>query len=385
MKKKLHKDTIATRAGIETDHQHGAIVPPLYLSTNFAFKEVGQEQPYEYSRQGNPTRDHLTQALSELEGGVGGEITSSGMAAVTLIANILKLKSKVILPHDCYGGTFRLFRTLAEKGILDIHFINQGDIDLVERTIKKIKPDLVWIETPSNPLLQAVDIEKISNIAKKFDALVAVDNTFLSPALQNPLMLGADIVMHSSTKYINGHSDIISGAVITNDEEILSDLKFWANNLGITGAPFDSYLALRGLRTLSIRMEKHEKNASAIVELLSNNSKVKSVYYPGLEEQPSHAIAKKQQNGFGGMLSFEIKGGLGSVKQFVDGIEIFSFAESLGGFESLITHPYTMSHAVLTPKEKANVGISEGLIRISAGLENTEDLIDALDAGLKKI
>ena len=276
MGKKFKKETIASKAGIGTDIQHGAIVPPLYLGTNFEYEEIGKEPPYEYSRQGNPTRDHLIQALSDLEEGLGGEILSSGMAAISLVANILELKSKVILPHDCYGGTFRLFSSLAEKGSLEVYFINQGSKSFLEQSIDEINPDLIWIESPSNPLLQVVDIEKIANKAKKNHSLVAVDNTFLSPSLQNPLKLGADIVMHSTTKYINGHSDVIGGAVITNDSEILSKLKFWANNLGIAGSPFDSYLALRGLRTLSLRMKQHEQNASALVELLSNHPKILS-------------------------------------------------------------------------------------------------------------
>tara|TARA_B100000287_G_C20651668_1_gene787109 strand:- start:1042 stop:2190 length:1149 start_codon:yes stop_codon:yes gene_type:complete len=382
MKKKSNKETIASKAGIGSDQQHGAIVPPVYLSSNFIFDELGKEQSYEYTRQRNPTRDHLIKALSDLESGIGGEILSSGMAAVTLVINILALKSKVILPHDCYGGTFRLFSSLAEKGMLEVHFINQGEESFLNQAIEKINPDLIWIETPSNPLLQAVDINKISKKAKIYNSLVVVDNTFLSPSLQNPLLLGADLVMHSTTKYINGHSDVIGGAVITNDEEILSKLKFWSNNLGITGSPFDSYLSLRGLRTLGIRMEKHEENATAIVELLSNNSKVESLYYPGLLNHPSHEIAKKQQSGFGGMLSFELKDGLSSVKSFLKKIEL-PFAGSLGGFESLVSHPYTMTHGILTPEQKKEIGISENLIRISAGLENTDDLIEAFKSALE--
>jgi cystathionine gamma-synthase len=320
-----------------------------------------------------------------MEDGVGGEILSSGMAAVTLVANILNNNSKVILPHDCYGGTHRLFSSLAEKGILEAYFINQGHESFCKETIKEIQPDLIWVETPSNPLLQAVDIKKISKEAKACNALVAADNTFLSPSLQNPLKLGADIVMHSTTKYINGHSDVIGGALITNDHKILLKLKFWANALGITGSPFDSYLTLRGLRTLGIRMEKHEKNAAAIVELLLKHPKVAKVYYPGLPTHPSHVIAKKQQSGFGGMLSFEILDGLVGVKNFIEGMKILPLAASLGGFESLVSHPYTMTHGNLTPNQKKEIGISESLIRISAGLENTEDLLEAVNLGLKKI
>lgn len=383
--KKFKKETIAAKAGIGSDMHHGSIVPPLYLSSNFEYKELGKEQEYEYTRETNPSRDHLINALTDLEDGVGGEILSSGMAAITLVANILNNNSKVILPHDCYGGTHRLFSSLAEKGILEAYFIDQGEESFCKKTISEINPDLIWIETPSNPLLQAVDIQEISKEAKACNALVAVDNTFLSPSLQNPLKLGADIVMHSTTKYINGHSDVIGGALITNNNEILLKLKFWANALGITGSPFDSYLTLRGLRTLSIRMEKHEKNATAIVELLSKHPKIDKIYYPGLTSHPSHAIAKKQQSGFGGMLSFEILGGLAEVKSFIKGIQTLPLAASLGGFESLVSHPYTMTHGNLTPNQKKEVGISESLIRISAGLENTEDLLEAVNLGLEKI
>ena len=382
MSKKFKKKTIASKAGIGTDTQYGSIVPPIYLGTNFEYKELGKEPIYEYTRQENPTRDLLIKALSDLEEGLGGEILSSGMAAISLVANILELKSKVILPHDCYGGTFRLFSSLAEKGIFEVYFLNQGNKSFIEKSIDEINPDLIWIESPSNPLLQVVDIQEIVKKSKKKNALVAVDNTFLSPSLQNPLKLGADIVMHSTTKYINGHSDVIGGAVITNDAKILSKLKFWANNLGITGSPFDSYLTLRGLRTLSLRMKQHEQNASALVELLSNHPKVSHVYYPGLKHHPSHEIAKKQQSGFGGMLSFEIKNGLPEVKKFVDDLKILSLAGSLGGFESLVGHPYTMTHAALSPKQKKDTGIKKNLIRISAGLEDTEDLLDAVRKAL---
>ena len=383
--KKFKKETMAAKAGIGSDMHHGSIVPPLYLSSNFEYKELGKEQEYEYTRETNPSRDHLINALTDLEDGVGGEILSSGMAAITLVANILNNNSKVILPHDCYGGTHRLFSSLGEKGILEAYFIDQGQESFCKKAISEINPDLIWIETPSNPLLQAIDIQEISKEAKACNALVAVDNTFLSPSLQNPLKLGADIVMHSTTKYINGHSDVIGGALITNNHEILLKLKFWANALGITGSPFDSYLTLRGLRTLSIRMQKHEKNATAIVKLLSNHPKIDKVYYPGLASHPSHAIAKKQQSGFGGMLSFEILGGLAEVKSFIKEIKILPLAASLGGFESLVSHPYTMTHGNLTPNQKKEVGISESLIRISAGLENTEDLLEAVNLGLEKI
>jgi cystathionine gamma-synthase len=383
MSKKFKKETIAAKAGVGSDKQHGAIIPPLYLTSNFKYGEVGEAQEYEYTRQSNPTRDHLINALAELESGLGGEILSSGMAAITLVANILENKSRVIVPHDCYGGTFRLFSSLAHKGVLEVYFINQSQKSFYKEIISEINPDLIWIETPSNPLLQAVDIQRISEQAKICNSLVAVDNTFLSPSLQNPLKLGADIVMHSTTKYINGHSDVIGGAVITNNHEILSKLKFWANTLGITGSPFDSYLTLRGLRTLNIRMKEHEKNAVAIVELLSNHPLVGNIYYPGLPDHPSHAIAKKQQSGFGGMLSFELNKDFSKVKKFIKAVKILPLAASLGGFESLISHPYTMTHGELTADQKKEIGISKNLIRISAGLENTDDLLDVIKTALK--
>ena len=383
MSKKFKKETIAAKAGVGSDKQYGAIIPPLYLTSNFKYGEVGEAQEYEYTRQSNPTRDHLINALAELESGLGGEILSSGMAAITLVANILENKSRVIVPHDCYGGTFRLFSSLAHKGVLEVYFINQSQKSFYKEIISEINPDLIWIETPSNPLLQAVDIQRISEQAKICNSLVAVDNTFLSPSLQNPLKLGADIVMHSTTKYINGHSDVIGGAVITNNHEILSKLKFWANTLGITGSPFDSYLTLRGLRTLNIRMKEHEKNAVAIVELLSNHPLVGNIYYPGLPDHPSHAIAKKQQSGFGGMLSFELNKDFSKVKKFIKAVKILPLAASLGGFESLISHPYTMTHGELTADQKKEIGISKNLIRISAGLENTDDLLDVIKKALK--
>ena len=383
MNRKLNKDTISGRAGLETDSQHGAVVPPLYLSSNFAFKQFEKEQRYDYTRCGNPTRDILAETLAKLEEGFGGTITSSGLSAISLVANLLDSNDHVILPHDCYGGTFRLFSMLHEKKALKVHFVNQNLLADLKKSIKKNKPKLIWVETPSNPLLQSVDIREIVKLSKPSKALIAADNTFLSPALQNPLTLGADIVIHSTTKYINGHSDVVGGAVIAKTKKLHNQIQEWANATGVAGAPFDSYLTLRGLRTLNLRMNIHEKNAMGLAEVLSNNKKVGAVYYPGLESHPSHLIAKKQQKGFGGMLSFELKEGLPAVRKFFKRVKNFTLAESLGGFESLVCHPYTMTHAPLTAKEKKVAGISKGLIRISAGLEDLDDLINGLKAGLK--
>jgi len=385
MKKNKSIETITASAGIATDQQFGAVIPPLYLSSNFAFHEFGKEQPYDYTRSANPTRDILATALAELEGGYGGTITSSGMSAISLIASILDINASVILPHDCYGGTYRLFAALAEKGALRVKFVNQQDLVTLKSCIEELQPKLIWVETPSNPLLQTVDIEQIVLLAKTVNALVAVDNTFLSPALQNPIKLGADIVMHSTTKYINGHSDVVGGAVIANNKILHEKIQYWANNLGVAGAPFDAYLTTRGLRTLSLRMQSHETNAMALAQALLAHEQVSKVYYPGLESHPSHLLAAKQQKGFGGMLSFELKGGLVDVKKFFEAVQHFYLAESLGGFESLVCHPFTMTHAALTEAEKAEAGISEGLVRISAGLEAKEDLISGLNVGLNSL
>jgi cystathionine gamma-synthase len=377
-------DTIAVRAGIESDSQHGAITPPLYLSSNYSFAGFDEKREYDYTRSDNPTRQLLSQALADLEGGFGGVITSTGMSAIFTVLQLLKGGERVLAPHDCYGGTFRLFKSFADKGLIKLDFVDQTDDKALSNALLN-KPKIVWIETPSNPLLRVVDIQAIAEKSKMHGAIVAVDNTFLSPVLQKPLSLGADIVVHSTTKYINGHSDVVGGAVIAKDRQLCEDLKWWANCAGVTGAPFDSFLTLRGLRTLDVRIQRHAINAEKIVEYLDNHPLVEKVYFPGLKSHPGHLIAKKQQSGFGCMISFKIKGHVDTVKQFLSGLKIFSLAESLGGVESLICHPSTMTHAAVSLEEQATAGITKNLLRLSVGIENIEDLINDIGNGFSRI
>ena len=372
--------TAAVRAAIESDTQHGAVVPPLHLSSNFTFREFGEKREYDYTRSGNPTRDALADALSELEGGAGAVVTSSGLAALNLVAQLLEPGDLLIAPHDCYGGTYRLFESLASKGHFEVQFVDQTD-EVAIRAACARKPALILVETPSNPLLRIVDIEELAAAAKACGALLAVDNTFLSPALQQPISLGADIVIHSTTKYLNGHSDVVGGAAVAATTELADRLKWWANCLGITGAPFDSYLTLRGVRTLFARMRQHEENANILARVLDEHEAVERVYYPGLRSHPGHEIAAQQQKGFGGMVSFEIAGGEAAVKVFVEKLRFFSLAESLGGVESLVCHPPSMTHAPVSEDALAEAGIRQNLVRLSVGLECSEDLVvDVLQA-----
>ena len=373
-------ETLAVRAGIETDTQYGAITPPLYLSSNYSFAGFDDKREFDYSRSGNPTRQLLGKALADLECGYDGVVTSSGMSAIFAVLQLLKGGERVLAPHDCYGGTFRLFKSYAEKGLITLDFVDQTDEQALIEALEK-KPKLVWIETPSNPLLRVVDIELIANLAKRCGSLVAVDNTFLSPVFQKPLLLGADIVVHSTTKYINGHSDVVGGAVIAKEESIFEDLKWWANCTGVTGAAFDSFLTIRGLRTLDVRIQRHAENAKKLVEYLVSHPQVEHVYYPGLVGHPGHEIAKKQQSGFGCMISFKIKGDVEKVKSFLSGLSIFSLAESLGGVESLICHPSTMTHAAVSLAEQEIAGITQNLLRVSVGIENIDDLIGDFERG----
>ncbi|WP_444994339.1 cystathionine gamma-synthase [Aliikangiella sp. IMCC44359] len=377
---KTSLETIAVRAGIETDTQHGAITPPLYLSSNYSFAGFNQPREFDYTRSGNPTRQILGQAMADLENGFGGVITSTGMSAIFLVLQLLKAGEKVLAPHDCYGGSFRLFRSFRERGLIDVDFVDQTDENALLAALEN-NPKLVWIETPSNPLLRLVDIEKVSRLAKEKGAIVVVDNTFLSPILQQPLELGADIVVHSTTKYINGHSDVVGGAVVAKDEALYEDLKWWANCTGITGAPFDSFLILRGLRTLDVRIKRHNKNAQQVAEYLEQHPQVEKVYYPGLKNHEGHEIAARQQSGFGAMISFELKGDVEDTERFLKGLDIFSLAESLGGVESLICHPSTMTHAAVALEDQKTAGISQSLLRLSIGIENIEDLVADLENG----
>jgi len=378
--------TRTVRAALDTDTQFGAVVPPIHLTSTFSFAGFGKKRAYDYSRSGNPTRDALAGALAELEGGVGAVVTGSGMAAVGLVTQLFRPGQVAVVPHDCYGGTYRLFNALHERGSLDVRFVDFQQPAALAAALEA-RPALVWIETPSNPVLRIVDIAAVAGAAHAVGALVVADNTFLSPVWQRPLTLGADVVVHSTTKYLNGHSDVVGGAVIAASSDVQEWLAWWGNCIGVTGAAFDSYLTLRGLRTLHARMRAHGENAAEVAQLLTTHPAVARVYYPGLESHPGHAIARAQQTGFGAMVSFELKGGVPQVRAFVDALHLFSLAESLGGVESLVAHPASMTHAAMDVAARERAGISDALIRLSVGIEEagdlTRDLAQALDAALR--
>ena len=376
--------TRAVRAGIATDKHHGAVVPPLHLSSTFTFEGFAKKRCYDYTRTGNPTRDHLGRALAELEGGESAIVTSTGMSAVLLAVQLVRPGDLIIASHDCYGGTHRLLRSLAERGQFNVVFEDLTSPSALE-LIAALRPRLLWVETPSNPLLRITDIARVARAGHAAGAIVAVDNTFLSPALQRPIEFGADLVVHSTTKYLNGHSDVVGGAVIARDAALGEDLAWWANCLGITGAPFDSYLTLRGVRTLEARMRIHLENAALVVKELSRHPAVAKVYYPGLATHPGHAIADAQQDGFGAMVSFEVDGGLVGVERFLEKLQCFSLAESLGGVESLVAHPATMTHAAMDEEARARAGIKDTLLRLSVGIEHGEDLVEDLRWALDSV
>ncbi|APS28346.1 cystathionine gamma-synthase [Pectobacterium brasiliense] len=371
--------TIAVRSGLNDDEQYGCVVPPIHLSSTYNFTGFNQPRAHDYSRRGNPTRDVVQRALAELEGGAGAVMTSSGMSAIMLVCTVfLRPGDLLVAPHDCYGGSYRLFDSLSKRGAFRVKFVDQSDTDALNAALAE-KPKLVLVESPSNPLLRVVDIAAICQAAREAGAVSVVDNTFLSPALQKPLELGADLVVHSCTKYLNGHSDVVAGAVIAKDADTITELAWWANNIGVTGAAFDSYLLLRGLRTLSPRMAAAQRNAQQVVEFLQTQPLVKALYHPSLPNNPGHDIARRQQSGFGAMLSFELDGDEDTLRRFLASLELFTLAESLGGVESLISHAATMTHAGMAPEARAAAGISETLLRISTGIEDGDDLVADLD------
>jgi cystathionine gamma-synthase len=380
---RLSPATIAARAGVDQDPAHGAVMPPLYLSTNYAFEGFGRKRRYDYGRSGNPTRDLLGQALSELEGGAGAVITASGMAAVDLCLHRLAPSDLVVAPHDSYAGSLRLLKARAERGQFRLIAVDQTNPGALEAALAQ-RPALVLVETPSNPLVRITDIAAVAKAAHTAGAKVVVDNTFLSPALQRPLTLGADLVVHSTTKYLNGHSDVVGGAVIARDPADAEALAAFANACGVTGSPFDAWLTLRGLRTLFVRLERQQSSARRVAELLADHPAVARVHYPGLEAHPQYALAGRQQQGPGAMVSFELKGGEGAVRRLLEGLSLFVLAESLGGVESLVDHPASMTHAEMGPEGLKTAGIGAGLLRLSIGLEDpgdlTSDLSRALDA-----
>ena len=379
----FHPETIAAAAGVAVDPAHRAVSPPLYLSATYGWRDPEEKPAYDYSRSGNPTRTELEQALAALEGAARGVITSSGMSAVDLPLNLVGPGDLVLAPHDCYGGAFRLLSAHARRGNFRVEFVNQTDSAAVAAALAK-KPKLVFIETPSNPLLRITDIAAVAAASKAAGAIVVADNTFLSPALQQPLALGCDIVVHSTTKYINGHSDVVGGAALAKDKALGDELAWWANCTGVTGAPFDAFLTLRGLRTIFPRLERQQETAGLVASALDADERVARVYYPGLASHPGHEIARRQQKGFGAMLSVEFADGV-DVAGVLRGLKIFTIAESLGGFESLVCTPATMTHAAMTAEARRAAGISDRLVRFSIGLEHSQDLIRDIFAALDSV
>ncbi|MBY0569139.1 MAG: cystathionine gamma-synthase [Hyphomonadaceae bacterium] len=378
----VRDETIACRTGVDADTAHGSVMPPLYLSANYSFADFNEKRAYDYTRSGNPTRSQLADAIAQLEGGAGAIITSSGMSAVDLVLSQLPANALVVATHDCYGGSWRLFEARARKGQIRIQYANLRDADAVGRALDQ-KPVLLWIETPSNPLMRIADIASLAKRAKAVGARVAVDNTFLSPVLQKPIALGADYVVHSTTKYLNGHSDVVGGAVVAATAADVDELRWWANCTGVTGAPFDAWLTLRGLRTLHVRLARQQATAARVAARLEQLPSVAAVHYPGLSSHPDHDLAARQQSGFGAMLSFELAKGV-DVRALTGGLRHFALAESLGGIESLIAHPATMTHAAMSPEARQAAGIGDNLLRLSVGLEHEEDLIADLEAALSR-
>ncbi len=376
-----HPRTRAVRTGINTDPVHGAVVPPVFMSTTYAFPAFDQPGAYDYSRAGNPTRSVLADVIAGLEGGAGGVVTASGMAAITAtVLALLPPGGTLLAPFDAYGGSWRLFDALARTGRLQLRLTDFSD----ERALDEIAgADLVWLETPSNPLLRVTDIAAVSEVAHAAGALVVADNTFASPVVQRPLELGADVVVHSATKYLNGHSDVVAGAIVAASAERVEELAWWANTLGVTGSAFDAYLALRGLRTLHLRMAAAQANAAAVVELLTSHPAVRAVHYPGLANHPQHELAVRQMDGFGAIVTFDVGSGA-AVRALVEGLDYFCLAESLGGVESLVSHPATMTHASMPADVRATAGITDGMLRLSLGVEDASDLVADLRAGLDR-
>ena len=375
--------TRAVRTGLGRDAEHGAVVPPIHLSSNFTFEGFGQKRRYDYTRSGNPTRDALGEALAALEGGAGAVVTCSGMAAITLVCQLLGPEDLLLAPHDCYGGTHRLLSSLAARGHFRLEFVDQTDAQALDAAFMTA-PRMVLVETPSNPLLRITDLAALASRCRAAGSLLVADNTFLSPGWQTPFAHGADIVLHSTTKYLNGHSDVVGGAVVAKTTELHEQLDWWANCLGLTGAPFDSFLTLRGIRTLPARLRAHAENAAEIAATLVAHPAVERVHYPGLETHPGHEIARRQQSGFGGMISFELAGGEPAVAAFLDGLEHFFLAESLGGVESLVAHPASMTHAAMDPAARRIAGIGDSLLRLSVGIEDAADLVADIGAALDR-
>lgn len=384
MEKTSRFETRAVHAGVKPDPSTGAIMTPIFATSTYVQTSPGKHQGYDYSRTDNPTRTALQESMAALEGVNHCLALSSGVAGIDVVLHLLNAGDHVVSVDDVYGGTSRLFRTIWAR-----HGVETTFVDMVNKSVEEyVKPNtkLIWIETPTNPLLKIIDIEKICIWAKKQKnrPLVCVDNTFASPYFQSPFELGADLVLHSTTKYMNGHSDVVGGALMTNDAELHKKLHHAQNSMGAVPGTFDAWLVLRGIKTLALRMQRHEENAKVLASWLEKHPAVEKVLYPGLESHPQHAIAKKQMKGYGGMITFFIKGGIGEARKFLESVRVFSLAESLGGVESLVDHPAIMTHASLPPETRKQLGISDSLIRLSVGIEHVEDLKADLDQALKR-
>jgi len=375
-------ETIAIHAGERPDKAFGAVSVPIYQTSNFAFEDVGKPKGYDYSRTANPTRKVLEDTIAQLEGGKAGFAFATGMAAEATVMHLLKAGDHVISGDDVYGGTYRLFQNVMQDFGLEFTFLRMDDRERIERAIKP-NTRMLWLETPSNPLLNIVDIEMAVDIAKRHNLMTVIDNTFAAPYFLRPIEYGIDLVVHSTTKYLNGHCDVVGGAVVTTTDELTEKVQFLLNAMGTCASPFDCWLVLRGIETLPVRMERHEENASAVAKYLTGHPSVSRVFYPGLESHPGHEIANRQMKGFGGVVSFELRGGVEAVNRFLSRIKVFSLADSLGGVASLAEHPATMSHASMPREHREKVGITDGIIRLSIGLENIDDLIDDLRQALE--
>lgn len=376
--------TKAIHIGQDPDPATGSVTVPVYLTATYYQPEPGREGKYVYSRTGNPTRDALERNLAALEGGRFGLAFSSGMAATTTVLMLLRKGDHVIAGDDVYGGTYRLFEQVLRNYGLQFSYVDARDPEKVEKAVRK-NTRMVWVETPTNPLMKIIDIRAMAKIARKAKAMLVVDNTFMSPYFQNPLQHGADIVVHSTTKYLGGHSDLIGGAAITSNPEIYQRLKFLQNAVGAVPGPLDAWLVLRGVKTLALRMERHDQNARRIAEFLSKQPKAERVYYPGLTDHPQRKVVEKQMRGYGGMISFELEGGMGPCKKLLKKLHIFTVAESLGGVESLIEHPASMTHASVPRATRLERGITDSLIRVSVGIEDVEDLLKDLETGFRAL
>jgi cystathionine gamma-lyase len=381
--KEMKFETKVIHVGGEPDPVTGAIMPPIFQTSTYVQSSPGEHKGYEYTRSHNPTRTRLQECLASLENAKHCFVTSSGLAASTLIMHMLPKGSKILCGDDVYGGTYRLF----SKVFPDIHqfkFVDTTDLKKLEKEINETKPALVWLETPTNPLLKISDVAAITALAKKAGALTVVDNTFMSPFFQNPLDQGADIVLHSMTKFINGHSDVVGGALMFNSDELRDKLFFYQNAIGPSQSPFDSWLVLRGIKTLAVRMKAHQANAIKIADYLDHHPKVERVIYPGLKSHPQYELAQKQMKGSGGMITFFLKGGINESRKFLENVKLFALAESLGGVESLVDHPAIMTHASIPKDVREGLGIFDNLIRLSVGIEDVDDLIRDLDHAFSK-